>query len=207
MWTSTSQGKRTTYAQIAGGVYATLADIRALADLADPARYPTARLVESRQWAQALIEDYCRVAFVPRYAREQLTGSGAPMLILPRPRPRLLLAATVDGAAVTSGDLAAWTLKPSGVVERTSAFPAGRPVVVAYEHGEDAPPADLKEACLTLCRYWLLNRREAMFDRARAVRDELGVTYLSQPGDRRPSGLPAVDAVLNRYADITPSVG
>ena len=196
VWTSTTLGSRTEHAEIVGGHYVTLPEIRAAGDVDD---HPVADLRRAREWAETLIDRYVGTAFTPRYGRYDAWGSGTAAVLLPSASIRRLLWASVDGSLVT--DLADWTVYGYGQASRASVFPTSQQVSVGYEYGHDAPPADIAEVALILSRYWLLERRQRMFDRGRAVATDYGVEYLSTPGPDRPTGLPGVDAVLNSYRD------
>src|SRR3990172_8010955 len=56
-----------TEVEIVGDFYVALSDIRALDGLSDATKYPTARLIEGRQWFADKVEGFCGVSFVPRY--------------------------------------------------------------------------------------------------------------------------------------------
>lgn len=205
----------TTYAEIVGGVVADLADIRVEnPNLADVTRFTTAELVAARSWFEDLAEDFCRTAFVPKYRRDILSGEGAAALLLTRIRPIRLLAAAVDGTAVTAPTLATWTVQPEGTVTLPesgtfTSFPAGESnVVVAYEHGYPTVPWDVRRAALTAIRWRLLTDDSNQIpDRAMSMTNEFGNISFAQPGMHRAVGLPEVDAVLNRYCDRHPAVG
>ncbi len=205
-WTGTFGGleqTQRTYVDIVGGYYVTLSEIRAQLNLGDSDKFTTAELEQKRRWFETLAERHCGVAFVPRYARVTLNGLGMTTLLLPHPRVRRLLSASVGGVAVT--DLADWTLESFGRVTRTASFTRGTAnVVIAYEHGYDEPPEDLKEAALIAIRERLLDRKSG--DRQISEAVEGGVVRYSVAGPDRPTGIPNVDEVLNSYRQRVPVV-
>lgn len=200
----------TTSHEIVGGFYASLAEIRAQDALTSQASYPTAKLEAARWQAEARFEEATGVAWVPRHARDTLTGMGSTSLMVNYRPPRSLIAAHVDGTAV--GDLGTLALQPWGLVERASGITFPRPatlpgnVVLEYVYGYDRPPADLKQAFLAYCRHLLLEGRSRIPDRASVMTTDFGTFTLTTAGFRRPTGLPDVDAVLNAYDQRIPGV-
>ncbi len=212
VWTGSSGGRKvTTRHEIVGGFYAELAEIRALDALSNLTSYPTAKLEVARSQAEAKFDEATGAAWVPRHARELLAGDGTARLLLGYRPPRSLIAASINGTAVS--DLATLTLLSWGAVERDSgvAFPAPTTepsnVVLEYEHGFDRPPDDLKQAFLAYCRYLLMDSRSRIPDRASVMSTDMGTFTLVTAGFRRPTGLPEVDAVLNAYDLRVPGVG
>jgi len=189
--------------EIVGGFYVSLGEIRARADLSDPAKFTVAQLVEARTWFEDTVEGYCDVAFVPRYAREVLDGSGTDTLWLTHHQLRRLLSVKIDGEVQTT---TAWTPYPDGrIVRDTGVFPVGRRnVEVAYEHGYDRPPSPLAKAAFVAIRDKLLTDRVG--ERQYAVVTEAGIQRLSTPGRDRPFGIPFVDAVVTAHSERIPGI-
>lgn len=195
-WTGTFGSivqKATTRAEIVGGYYVSLHDLQAESGLATKS---AAVLLEARQWFEEKAEKWCGVAFVPRFALDALDGSGTAFLRVNNPRPRTVLACSVDGVAQSG--FATWDLYESGdVIRDAGLFAWGRRnVSLSYEHGYSEPDADLREAALVAIR-------------ARVIGDSsgggipAGVTQLTTDAGvyefgRRsfPTGLPEVDGVL-----------
>jgi len=211
VWTA-SLGSRvvTTRHEIVGGFYAELADIRALDALTNTTNYPASKLEAARWQAEQRFEEATGVAWVPRHQRETLVGLGTSRLLLAGRPPRTLIGVSVDGVAAV--DLTAYTLFPWGGIDRDSGVYWPVPttdaanVVVEYTYGYDAPPADLRQAFLTYCRYLLLDTRSRIPDRASVMSTDMGTFQLVTAGFRRPTGLPEVDAVLNDYDQRLPGV-
>ncbi len=199
--------KITTHAEVAGAFYVPLADIRALDGLTSATTFPNAKLDEARQWFEDLAEDYCERAFVPRYAREVLDGTGADTILLSHIRLRKLLSVKVGGTAQTG--LGTWDLYESGkVIRDTGTFTKDkRNVEITYEHGDDEPPYEIRQAALTAIRARLLGDKSGIPERAFSMQVEGASFGLSIAGDRRPTGIPVVDQVLMRYSDKLPLVG
>jgi hypothetical protein len=85
-WTGTIAGSATTqqtYAEIVGGFFFTLQEGRDSDDvLQDLDRYPAADLAAARLEVETEAENICDLAFVPRYDRVVLDGSGTGELLL-----------------------------------------------------------------------------------------------------------------------------
>lgn len=220
VWTGTVGGDDfdfTTTHEVVGGFYCTLAEIRALQSLGDAAKFPAAKLIEARQFVESTIEDYCGVAFVPRYATETLDGAGRTWLDLEHLYPRSLRSVTETDSAGTvttydADDLADIALDPSGRITRrtlgtfaaTYAVGAAN-ITVAYEHwAYAAPPADLKRAALQAIRYTLLGDNSPLAgSRVRTVNNEIGQIAFSKAD---PFGPEDVDRVVQRHSQRVPVV-
>lgn len=202
-WSGDTGRLVTTRHEIAGGFYADLVEIRALDAVSSAVKYPTELLAKARLWAEDRFEEATGAAWVPRHARDTLSGNGASRLVLEHRPPRMLIATTIDGTA--AADLTKFRLYDEGLIERTAGatWPkesagGGGNVVVEYVHGYDAPPADLKQAFLTYVRYLLLDSRSRIPDRATAMTTEFGTIQLASATSRA-TLIPEVDAVLADY--------
>ncbi len=205
-WTSATR-TATTFAEIAGGFYFSLAAARASdASLSSPDKYPTARLKRGRVEVEDEFERMCGVAFVPRYARAVFTRNiGDRVDYLLRPAPRRILALTVDGVPQELPYLAGLRLDPYGAL---SGIQKGGSLVLEYEHGFDAPPPDLRRAALTRLRYNLLSDHGGVPDRATGFTSAEGGTYTLATAGRAGyhTGIPEVDEVLDAYSYRIPGV-
>jgi hypothetical protein len=198
VWTGTDLRKVTTWVDVAGGVYAELAEIRALQGLEDTVAYPTAALESARAKAETLFEDETGMAWVPRYGRTAAVGDGTCVLLLEHYTPRVLTSVTIDGTAVA--DLTAFDLEAYGGLTWTGTFTSEARVVVEYSHGQDAPPEDLRHAALRYVRHLVLGAESVVDERALSITNQAGQTIqLATASQRRPTGLPDVDAILNRH--------
>jgi hypothetical protein len=222
-WTGTFSGSamaETDYVEIAGGFFFNLADARASdSSLADATKYPLAALTTARQEVEDECEQICDRAFVPRYRRAVLDGSGTADLLLTdyawavdgrsAGDVRTIRAASVAPqvgqtfVALTSTQLAALTVTADGVLKRVDGniWTEGvQNVIVEYEYGWDGPPSDLVRAALTRLRTRLNWNRSGVPDRASSFTAVDGGTYrLDLPGAFK-TGIPEVDAVYGRYS-------
>lgn len=214
-WTDAGDAStHTTTVEVAGGFYASVGQIRSsdLA-LADVERYPTARLLAARRTVETEFEAICGVAFVPRYRRVTLTGSGTSSLALPDPMLRVVRSARIYSDATTYTTLTADELaeiRPSdaGTAARQSGvWPCGT-VVVEYEHGFDRPPADVLDVFWVRLRDVLNRSNRGVPDRTATFSPETGGTFsLIVPGQRGSvTGIPDVDVVLSRYSMHVPGI-
>jgi len=150
VWEGTFGGvvqRQTSYVEVVGGYVVSLADLQAESGLSTKT---PAELAEARQWFEDRAEDFCGVAFVPRYAREVLDGPGSRRLDLLHARPRSIISAKFDGVAQ---DTTTWDLYEAGYIVAPSSFPYGfRNLEIIYEHGYDSAPSDIRDAALTAIR-------------------------------------------------------
>jgi len=212
VWTGSIGGRSvTTRHEVVGGYYADLAEIRTLDALANTSKYPTATLERARWQAEDKFEDATGVAWVPRHDRYTAVGDNTTSLLLRWPRPRSLIAVTIDGTVAS--DLTLFQLYETGLIERDSGmrFPRGATnvgnVVVEYAHGYDRPTEDLRWAFLQYVRYLILDTTSRIPDRAASYSTEFGTFQLVTAGFNRPTGLPEIDAVLNEHSHRTAGVG
>ena len=124
-WTGTVGGKvqrATQTVQVAGGVFVALSTLRQVPALDNTDKYPTATLRMAREEFEEIAEQYLKVAFVPRAARETITGTGQCHLVLAHPMPRAIRSITVDGTTV---DVATVRVDDAGWITRGDAWPRG----------------------------------------------------------------------------------
>jgi hypothetical protein len=212
VWTGSAGGRQvTTRHEIVGGFYADLAELRTLDSLSNVTKYPTATLNRARWQAESRFEDATGVAWVPRHDRQVSFGDRTTQLMLRWPRPRSLIAVSIDGTAAT--DLTLFSLYETGLIERTSGvtWPRGYTssgnVIVEYTHGYDRPPEDLRLAFLTYVRYLILDTTSRIPDRASSYSTDFGTFQLVTAGFNRPTGLPEIDAVLNEHNHRVAGIG
>src|SRR5688500_2456645 len=155
-WTRTDGTTHTTAVDIVGGYYFTITQLRAReTSLGDDQKYRTADLVGLRREVENEFEEITEVAFVPRYTRRRVDGTGCGHLLLPTPYVRRVVAVAELAADGTTSYT--WTnneatavrcADPTGrVTSESRSFPAGtQNLIVAWEHGHDRPPSDLVQA-------------------------------------------------------------
>ncbi|MFI9558870.1 hypothetical protein [Nonomuraea endophytica] len=223
-WSATVGGSAVVAAdvvEVVGGFYFTLAEGRAFdASLADATKHTLAELVTTRQEVETECESICGRAFVPRFRRVSLAGTGTPELVLPDGGDELRAGVALRGVrsvravkvapragqpyvALSAGELAALAVMPDGTLRRTDGriWAEGvQNVVLDYEFGADAPPVDLKRAAMRRFR-WLLNQPySGVGDRATSFQAVEGGVYQLDTADATSTGIPDVDAVYDRYS-------
>lgn len=223
-WSATVSGVavvETDQVEIVGGFFWTLTEGRDSDPIfADTAKYPAADMVGFRQEVEEECERICGRAFVPRYRRVVLDGTGTWDIVVPDGADEVVAGIVLRGVrtvraakvaprvgqtfvALSAGELAALAMTADGMLRRTD----GRVwtegianVVLEYEYGSDAPPADLKRATLLRLRSRANIHRSGVPDRAISFTMAEGGTYrLSTPGASR-TGVPEVDGAYDRYS-------
>lgn len=204
-WSAVTQTV-TTQAEIVGDNIFSLADLRAFGDqaLANTTTYPDTTLRAARGQITDDFEDICGVSFIPRFARDTLDGTGTEQILVYKNRVNRIISASVDGVALSAGDLTNTVVRPSGLlIRKTGAWNwgfGGRNVIVSYEHGYTQPPAGISNAAKLLARYQLVS--SDVTDRMVSFSNDLGQVRLSVPGTNYPTGIPTVDATLGRYGAL-----
>jgi hypothetical protein len=212
-WTAADGSTWVTHHDVVGGFTFSIADARASdRTLLDAAKYPDAAIIATRAEVEDELEQICDRAFIPRYARVQLDGSGTDTLNLPATEIRTVRSARIYPSAdltssgyrtLTAAQLNALRILPNGVVRRTdfAAWDEGAGnIVIELEYGFDTPFADLKRAVLTRLRTRLTEPGAGIAERAVSITTEEG-TYRLDTADAYKTGIPSVDAVYDRYSN------
>lgn len=182
---------------VVGAFLFTIAQMRAYDNgaLSDTTKYPDSMIRETRAGIAEFFEDVCDQSFIPRYGASTISGEGTPYVVLTDYPLVKLLRSKVDGS---SASISGVSISDHGKVYRPAGWPQGyRNLLVEYEYGMQAVPYRIHQAALVLARYELVSRD--ISDRAISLSNELGAVRLSVPGRDYPTGLPFVDATLNRY--------
>lgn len=207
VWTWANGQSRRSQFELIGRHLFTQADLRAFdTAMANETKYPDATVRIVRDEVTERFEEAGGVSFIPRGARDTLSGDGSDTLVLERWFPRAPISVTVDGTALSGAELANVKVHPNGVMKYDGGhFAAGiRNVVVFYEHGYPTPPLPVVRAAKKYARYLLLNSVIDQNERATAVFNEIGGYRLTLPGRDGPTGLPEVDAVLAQFGKLVP---
>lgn len=203
---------------IVGGVYFTLAALReSQQQVSDQSVYPGPKLVEARTAVEVLIESACGgSSFVPRFdvwRSPEIKGGfreiDLPTLWFRRARwvriwednESYTDLTPTEVAAVPGSDIGSICL-PYSVCDVK--------LEVGYEHGLDAPPADLRRAAMHAVRNDVTRVvGSALLERATQMQlNDGGQVTLATPGTGRwHTGIPVIDEVLARYDFTIPGVG
>ncbi|MCK2214286.1 hypothetical protein MF672_010855 [Actinomadura sp. ATCC 31491] len=223
-WAATIDGAdvvETDEVEIVGGFYFSLRQGRASdSALSDTTKYSTEDLIQARTEVEVECERITQRAFVPRYRRVLLDGTGTRDLLLPDGGDdlvagvqlrgvRVLRSATMSPRAgqpyvpLTTAQLGALVVTRDGLLRRGdgNVWTEGiGNVLLEYEYGSDAPPEDLVRASLVRFRSRLNIHKSGIPDRATSYTAADGGTYrLTMPGAAA-TGIPEVDAVYSRYS-------
>lgn len=202
----------TTTVEIVGGYYVSVADIRAAKNLSDTSKFTNPELIAARRWFEDKFERATGVAWVPRYTRLVVDGTGGytlPVDVMQIRAVRSVRAYTSvdDYTAYTADELADLGIDTWGQLRRLylGTFTAGaKNYVLEIEHGYDAPPADVKEAAIVAIRDKLLGDQTG--SRVYAVQTEDGIIRNATAGTNTPFGLPFVDEVVAARNHTVPAV-
>lgn len=204
-WTGSIGGATVTVSdtvEVVGGFFFGLAEVRAELALS-AVTYPTATLAAKRVDVEQECERICRRAFVPRFARETLSGNDSERLAVKWGDLRVLRAVSVAGVAWSAGDVAAVGLSEHGVLTRPGGalWPLGRGnVVVEYEYGLDAPPEPVRVAAMLRLRSAVGRTKSGVPDRAASFTSGEGGTYRLTLPSADATGIPDVDAAYQAFA-------
>ncbi len=192
----------TTYAEVVGQHLFTIAEARDFDKKAmeNTSKFTTQDLKDARLEMTNFFQKVTGVPPIVRYFREVHDGNGKQTLRVNLPQVRALLSLSVDGTAVTVGDV---DIYRDGRLHQDGTFTLDEQNVIAeYEAGFRVTPQDLKRAALVLTKAMMVG--SDILDRAITATDDSGNMFMLRTADstrERPTGLPFVDAVLNLYRE------
>lgn len=196
--------------------YSTRAEVRAMEGMSDAVNYIDADIDAAILFADLLIDEYTGTSWEAKSFSLTLSGSGNSRLTLQDPYdgrrilfPRSITSCTVDG--VTQTDIATYALYPEGYVLRdedtfTYTHPGMNVTIAGTAGATTSTPEDIAWCSRTLARQYVIDLISRVEDRAVVLQTEIGTMRLQQPGAKYPTGLPQVDAILNRRRHIGPAV-
>lgn len=158
-------------------------------------------------YADDLIDRYCGTSFTYKAFSVTLDGNGKRGIDTGILFPRTLSNVVVDGVTETT---TGWGLHEDGLIIRDEGIFAtevvGRNVLVEGTAGfSEAAPGAIAWCALTIARQHILDQVSRIPDRALSVVNEFGNIMLAQAGGHwRPTNLPDVNVVLNRYRQRPP---
>lgn len=165
-------------------------------------------LAIARDAVEHRIDHVTGVAWSPRLSVDTFDlRTDAEALFLTQPLAYSIRGVTIGGTAIDTTTLVLGTTGSSVLRRRSSWWPAGTPIVVAYEHGHGAAPLDLAEAALLAAVDKLRRDRSPNSMRARTISSDVGTTEFVIASDARPFGLPDVDAVVVARRWRQPRIG
>lgn len=218
-WSGTVAGSVVTirdYVEHVGGFLFDIGAARAVhGSTANPwntAKYSDAFLVGKRLAVEQEAEAIAHAAFVPRFARFALDGSGTSEIVTPDMNLRAVRSVKVAAGYgqpyvdLAAAELAAVAPLESGVLARDdgSSWPAGRRnVIVEYEYGHDYPPPEVTDQSIMRLRYMVSSNRTSIPDRAISYTILEGGVYRMAQAGKRSTGSPDIDAAYLRNGNPT----
>lgn len=186
-----------TYIEVVGGYYFSLAEARAAdAALANDTKFPDPAVLACRQAVEEEFEEICSVAFVPRFAVDEVTCDIGLRLQWAQVR-EIRSVETWNGTAWTDYTSTTDLLVRGRILQ--GSFCVGGRYRVAYAHGYDRPPSEVKAVALQRLLDRAVTHLTGIPDRATSFSVAEGGTYrLDQAGVRK-TGMPQVDAALARW--------
>lgn len=198
-WSGTVAGAAVTvrdFVETCGGFYFGLYDARNRNPKIPVADYSDAELGLRRTVVEDMADRLTGQAWVPRFKRRILDGTGTPDLMLPDLMVRTVRAVTVGGAVWSPSDVAAVLVGESGVASLVaSVWPRGRRnVVIEYEHGHDYPAGELSDAAILHLRSRLALLNSNVPLRAISMTPTEGGFYRLDTAGPKKVGIADVDA-------------
>ena len=175
-------------------------------------RYSNDLLVAKRIAVEQEAEAIAHAAFVPRFARFALDGTGTDEIVTPDMNLRAVRGIKVAErygqpyGDLSVGELAAVAPLESGVLARDdgSVWPLGRRnVIVEYEYGKDYTPPEVTDASVMRLRYMVSATRTSIPDRAISYTLAEGGVYRMAQAGKRSTGSPDIDAAYLRNGNPT----
>lgn len=140
--------------------YVTIAEIRALPNLGSVTKFTDDDLAQAREWFETKFEAHVGMAFVPRTATERLDGRCSTIMLKHWPvRSISAVRSYTSASAYTSfsaDELTDIQRLDTGELRRYSFGYWPADVELDYVHGQEAPPADIRDVALVAIRQKLL---------------------------------------------------
>jgi hypothetical protein len=201
--------------QVVGGFYFSIAEGRAQdSALSSTVKFPYADLLDRRIEAEDRCEEITEQAWVPRFRRATVNGTGSTALMMPDPLIRSVRAVTVSGTTFSPTQVAAVGFSDSGMIYLSQGWIPGVPaglknITIEYEHGRDRPSPNIRRGVLTHFKSLCLQGRSNLPDQAeRAVTiDTQGGQVIYGSPSKEKVGLPAVDAIYGAVPSPRPGFG
>lgn len=220
-WKDGGTERATTRVEVVGGFYFSVAEVEAfdtsLGDITDGGTVE-ARARRVRDETERECERITGAAWVPRYTRVRLDGSGTRTLVLPDGmwNPRVVRSARLytdatSYTALTVSEVDAIEPATRGVLTRLDGqiWPEGLGnVIVELEHGFDRPPEDLRHAAMMRFRSrWNLEKNSVGAEFAASMQMPGGTRYDVPAGDSTPATMPReVAQTYKQHSVRTPGV-
>lgn len=197
--------------EVVGGFYFGLSEARDIdPKFTNTSAFPTEKLIERRTEVEDECEVICEQSFVPRFAREVLSGNGSSAIVLGHPLVRSIRSVTVAGSVMSAP---AFGPDTAGVLRYGATggyWPLGvSNVIIEYEHGHDRPPTAIVRGAKLRMKSLLLATQSPLMDRAERVMtvDQSGGTVVYGSPSAGKTGIPETDAAYAKYPSPRPGFG
>lgn len=198
----------TTTLEIVGAHLFTEAEVRAHHDSQiTAASFSDLQILEARARITDEFEYICGVSFIPRYHKQTTAGTGDYSIDLVKPQVREVLSVDIGSTSVATTNFV--VDNEARMLHRTNGYYTRATVtdplnvVVAYEHGYESVPPDIKRAAIILARHQLLRdvTGTGVPANASSWTDPSGSYQAFAPNNTsgRFYGVGEVDTVLQRY--------
>ena len=167
------------------------------------AKFPDEEILRTRKLITEQFEEYCNVAFSPKYTEFTMDGPDAGgfrqfLLFVPATKITAVTKVEINGTAFDAGELADLRITEGGSIYNPSGWTFDiQSIVVGVEHGYPFPPRDVRRAGITYTQNLLTPGK--IVERAIILTDETGTWRLQQAKmPDRPTGFPDIDFILNQ---------
>lgn len=218
-WSGTFGGDLITYDQdrieVVGGFFFSIDEGRAVdAALASTTKFPYAYLVDKRTETEDECESLCGQAFVPRFRRVTVNGTGKTALMMPDALIRSIRSVKVGNVTFSPSDTALVGFSDAGMIYLSQGWIPGVPIglkniTIEYEYGWDRPPVDIVRGSKIRFKSLAMYGRSQLPDRAERVVtvDQQGGSVVYSSPTVEKVGIPEVDAAYGRYPSPRPGFG
>ncbi|MGO1048798.1 hypothetical protein [Crossiella sp. CA198] len=183
--------------------YTTIASVRAAEGFDNLALYPDTDVTAAIAWAETIIDDVTETSWEHKVFQQWAAATGTDWIALPVIYPRRITSARLVQTN-TDLDVSQWRVES---FTATIYLPTRLRGVLEVQGtaGETAQaPPDIVFAADTLARFWLRDLDSRIPDRAVSAQSEYGQIIFATASERRPTGLPDVDAILLRHSHRAP---
>ena len=198
------------------GDYTTIAAVRELEGMLDSSAFPDAAITAAIDEVEPAIDDHTGTSWVHKAFTVTLDGNNHAAIVAKRDDgsrityPRSVVSATIDDVAVA--DVSGWKVRPEGVIWADNAtfvytIP-GRNISITGTAGyTSAAPPDIARAAGLWARQILIDGLSRVEGRALTLQNDYGLVRLAQPGRQYPTGVPAIDTIIDNNSHKGATVG
>lgn len=170
-------------------------------------KFPDEQIVRVRKLVTEMFEEYCNVAFVPRYEEFIMDGPDAGgfrqfLLFVPTTRITAVPKVVINGTALTATELADLEITQGGAVYNPSGWTMDiQSITIGVVHGWGSAPREIRRAALSYTQHLITPGK--ITERAIILTDETGTWRLQQSRvPDRPTGFPDIDFALTQHREL-----